>query len=278
MADTPRRSMEAAVRGYVSDETMQADLARAAQRRAGATSESPGPEVTGVITTTLRPRTAAEYAAAQARPPAPQAAPSSSVSTPNIHRPIGRLVLSPSTRGHSAARSLAAEVERHQVLFGRVLEPPHATVLTSPVGESKIEMPVSGSAMLRDGTWVDIDPRSVPQMRARAQWHAISTPAGLPDVRMGRNVTPPAGSVGEMAGMDPSAIRAVELGVEREGAMKNVVTGRSSANLGARESGSRLVDASSTSSKDLRAKGMKYDSATGNWYKDMEVQQPKGGE
>jgi hypothetical protein len=78
--------------------------------------------------------------------------------------------------------------------------------------------------------------------------------------------------------MDPSAIRAVELGVEREGAMKNVVTGRSSANLGARESGSRLVDASSTSSKDLRAKGMKYDSATGNWYKDMEVQQPKGGE
>ena len=105
MADTPKRlrsGLEAATRGYVSDEAMQADLSRAAARRDSVTNVSPGPEVTGTINARPRYRTAAEYEASM-RPPS--VVPAVPRSTPGLVTSVTRGSDVGMTRGAQSVRS-----------------------------------------------------------------------------------------------------------------------------------------------------------------------------
>jgi hypothetical protein len=123
--------------------------------------------------------------------------------TPYLSRPTG----SPTTRGHSAASALAAEVDRHVAMFGRVLHPDPATVAVER----------RAGRMQAVGLGTDVQPRDKKGMEAKQQIAAIATPGGLSGDRS-------PGALGRMAGKPDAAITASGLVEERltatEGMMK----------------------------------------------------------
>jgi hypothetical protein len=127
---------------------------------------------------------------------------------PNLFRPAG----STATRGHGSAAALAAEVGRHQYLFGKTIYPAEATVAVQRVG---------GSMGRKDrtedvGLGTAIQPRDNTGMQAKRQVAAIATPAGLRGDRMNP------GATGVFAGASEADITAaglVETRIEAVGGM-----------------------------------------------------------
>lgn len=128
---------------------------------------------------------------------------------PNLFRPAG----STATRGHSAAAALAAEVNRHQYLFGKTLYPAEATVAVERHGGG-------GVRKTEDiGLGTDVQPRDKTGMQAKRQIAAIATPAGLRGDRMNP------GATGTFAGASESDITAVGLVEKRIDAVAGMARG-----------------------------------------------------
>lgn len=114
---------------------------------------------------------------------------------PNLFRPAGSTV----TRGHGAAAALAAEVNRHQYLFGKTIYPSEATVAVERHGGG-------GVRKTEDiGLGTDVQPRDKTGMQAKRQIAAIATPAGLRGDRMNP------GATGVFAGASEADITAAGL-------------------------------------------------------------------
>lgn len=106
---------------------------------------------------------------------------------PNLGRGIGTTA----TRGHGSAAALAAEVDRHNLLFGSVRRPSDATVaVTRDSHDFKVQ---------DVGLGTDIQPRDKTGMEAKRQVAAIATPAGLKGDRY-------PGARGDLAGKTESEI------------------------------------------------------------------------
>lgn len=125
---------------------------------------------------------------------------------PTLFRPAGSTV----TRGHGSAAALAAEVNRHQYLFGKTIYPSEATVAVERHGGG-------GVRKTEDiGLGTDVQPRDNTGMQAKRQIAAIATPAGLRGDRMNP------GATGVFAGASESDITAaglVETRIEAVGGM-----------------------------------------------------------
>lgn len=125
---------------------------------------------------------------------------------PNLGRGIGTTA----TRGHGSAAALAAEVDRHNLLFGSVRQPSPATVaVTRDSHDFKVQ---------DVGLGTDIQPRDKAGMEAKRQIAAIATPAGLKGDRY-------PGATGTFAGASETAVTAAGLVEERLGIVAGMMKG-----------------------------------------------------
>lgn len=123
---------------------------------------------------------------------------------PNLGRGIGTTA----TRGHGSAAALAAEVGRHNLLFGSVRQPSPATVAVERRAKRMEDV----------GLGTDIQPRDKAGMEAKRQIAAIATPAGLKGDRY-------PGATGTFAGASETAITAAGLVEERLGIVAGMMKG-----------------------------------------------------